>query len=559
MAELKQIPASGRYTILVLLLNVPSEQKKADLLQEIPKTFRGYWFHQLASLTYLVVAEYVDSFAATENLIRQHNPHVVHFKNANPADAPFFDGVSSDAKELSDFTQLAELFQTPGSRTECVVFENCYSPSRAQPLVDSVLCVLGVNGVAASLLDRFYRRRGDNLPYHACFSKAFEQYRYERGQQTGEPWIKPEEMPFFLSRGSSVLDQGEGEVSIGISLRQGGTEPLEAETQAVKYPVWFATNRKPINVDDISKGFSGESDSQVRYGTCSVVIPKSHKIGSLGSPWWQRFLTQTDDRLQVDWSSLAILAEDSYWHGLAQALAGLEYVSSSCLIYIHGFNVSFEAAALRAAQLGVDLKVEGATAFFSWPSYAHFKDYLPDTANVEASEQAIADFIGSFAQKTGCKHVNLIVHSMGNRGLLRAMQRIAADGRKKADLKITQIFLAAPDVDVRLFQDLAHLYHQMAEHTTLYASAKDFALASSGIIADYPRAGYVPPVTIIKNIDTIEVSDVDLSFLGHGYYGSARAVLADMHQLLRSTISPTRRGLISTRTSNGSVYWRMKG
>jgi len=31
----------------------------------------------------------------------------------------------------------------------------------------------------------------------------------------------------------------------------------------------------------------------------------------------------------------------------------------------HGFHVTFEAAAIRAAQIGFDLNVPGATAFFS--------------------------------------------------------------------------------------------------------------------------------------------------------------------------------------------------
>lgn len=35
------------------------------------------------------------------------------------------------------------------------------------------------------------------------------------------------------------------------------------------------------------------------------------------------------------------------------------------LVYIHGYNVGFEEAAIRAAQIGFDLKIGGITAFFS--------------------------------------------------------------------------------------------------------------------------------------------------------------------------------------------------
>jgi Alpha/beta hydrolase of unknown function (DUF900) len=49
-------------------------------------------------------------------------------------------------------------------------------------------------------------------------------------------------------------------------------------------------------------------------------------------------------------------------------------------------NVSFEGAAIRAAQLGVDLQVP-LTAFFSWPSRATVVGYTADEAS-----SLIADF-----------------------------------------------------------------------------------------------------------------------------------------------------------------------
>src|SRR5437868_5335665 len=37
----------------------------------------------------------------------------------------------------------------------------------------------------------------------------------------------------------------------------------------------------------------------IHYGMCDVLIPKSHKIGELGSSWIKRLLTGVDDRLKV--------------------------------------------------------------------------------------------------------------------------------------------------------------------------------------------------------------------------------------------------------------------
>ena len=59
-------------------------------------------------------------------------------------------------------------------------------------------------------------------------------------------------------------------------------------------------------------------------------------------------------------------------------LAGLDPADRNMLVYIHGFNTSFDDAQRRAAQLGFDLKVPGITALYSWPSRGNLIAYLAD-------------------------------------------------------------------------------------------------------------------------------------------------------------------------------------
>src|SRR5260370_30428698 len=131
------------------------------------------------------------------------------------------------------------------------------------------------------------------------------------------------------------------------------------------------------------------------------------------------------------------------------------------LVFLHGYNVSFEDAAIRAAQIGYDLKVPGPVAFFSWPSRGNLAAYPADEASIEASEQPIADFLVEFAQN--CKtrdttpKLHLIAHSMGNRGFLRALQRIAASAELRGKVHFNEIILAAPQLDRDRFLSLATL------------------------------------------------------------------------------------------------------
>jgi hypothetical protein len=69
----------------------------------------------------------------------------------------------------------------------------------------------------------------------------------------------------------------------------------------------------------------------------------------------------------------------------------------------------------------------------------------------------------------------------------------------------------------------------------------------------YPREGYVPPITIVPGIVTIEVSDMDTSLLGHGYFVEARDLL---HANLEGK-PPPRFGLLPIQTIEGQAYWRM--
>jgi esterase/lipase superfamily enzyme len=324
--------------------------------------------------------------------------------------------------------------------------------------------------------------------------------------------------------------------------------------------LFFATTRKPIDASDISRGYSGErDDEQVHFGQCTVTVPRSHQIGSLGKPWWKELLTlSADGRLELQWSSLRALGEDAHWQAVRAQLGRAEDDGPVSLAFIHGYNVSFEEAALRAAQLGVDLKINGVMSFFSWASKGRFKGYAADVASVEAVEEELAAYLDRLAEMVGGGRLNVIAHSMGNRALSRSMQKVFSRLSDQTKLRFGQIILAAPDVDAGLFRRDSGVYHAVSKRTTLYTSEKDKALAYSGIIHDFPRAGYLPPITIVSGVDTVEASGVDLTFLGHGYFAEAISVLTDIHCLINKNMDPASRGLFARADEQGNKYWALE-
>ena len=328
--------------------------------------------------------------------------------------------------------------------------------------------------------------------------------------------------------------------------------------EANEYRVWFGTNRMPVDPADPKRGFSGLRDPITRYGHCDVLVPESHKIGSIGSSWLRRLVTLTDDRLRL--RQLAVLEREAYWQALGRQLAEKAAGERHAVVFIHGYNVGFEDAAIRAAQIGFDLGIDGAMAFFSWPSRGKTGQYLADGAAIEASEAAIADFLADFGRKTGADFVHVIAHSMGNRGLLRAINRIFADAERRSGCNFGEFILAAPDVDADTFGQLAAAYHQMAMRTTLYVSGRDRAVELAKWIHDYPRVGFEPPISIFDNIDTVSVTNVDLTLLGHGYVAEARPVLSDIHAILFHGDPPEKRPFLRERSAaDGRRYWEVRG
>jgi esterase/lipase superfamily enzyme len=297
--------------------------------------------------------------------------------------------------------------------------------------------------------------------------------------------------------------------------------------------VWFATNRKTVESDDLVVRFDSEqSADDLTYGVCNVFIPKSHKPGSIGTPWWRRWIRlEADDALKV--YGMHALPREVFWAGLARKLeTWWDTGQRNLFVLIHGFNVSFEEAAVRAAQIGYDLKVPGEMAFYSWPSHGATTAYSADEATIGASVPHIAQFLHELSERSGAERIHLFVHSMGNRGFLRALERLVAD--RQPPLRLGQVFFCAPDEDVRTFKDTVNKYPHHFEQRTLLVSPDDQAVFLSQWKHRHDRVGYVPPITIVDGIETIEVGGFGLLEMGHGYFAESGPIIDDIREAIET-------------------------
>jgi esterase/lipase superfamily enzyme len=314
-------------------------------------------------------------------------------------------------------------------------------------------------------------------------------------------------------------------------------------------------NTKP-DTADTSLRYGGGRGKELQMGVCEVSIPKTHKIGQLESPSILSLEFNEDPEKHVVLMGVERREPDAFFDELNQRVN--ESPTKEAFVFIHGYNVTFEKAARRTAQLAYDLRFEGAPIFYSWPSVANPLQYSVDENNAVWTVPQLREFLLGIARRTEARRIHLIAHSMGNRALTAALARLSMEVKQEELPLFHEVLLTAPDIDADVFRrDIAPAIVKTAQRVTLYASSNDNALIASKKVHGYPRAGESGAnIVVLAGIDTIDVSGVDTSLLGHSYYGSSDSVLTDMAQLLHEYKPPDLRDRLKAVPLGTLRYWQ---
>ena len=312
---------------------------------------------------------------------------------------------------------------------------------------------------------------------------------------------------------------------------QQGLKPIYAKnfqenfSDSRNIDVMVVTNRKGktkfFGCSDAQFGVEIQANSQ--FGLCKINVPKNHVIGEI--PIAKSSRESSHDYFKV----LSSKALDSQ-----SFLDIIKKSRRTPLVFVHGFNVRYQEAILRAAQIAYDLKYQGPVIIFSWPAGAgdgffddklFNKTYEKNAVTAQGSIEPFKKFLMDF--KTNNIKINLGVHSMGHQVVLPALKSL---GESNEQGLIRELILNAPDYNVEEFTNATAMFKTMAERVTLYCSYNDKAMFASRTMNDNERMG---ACSYSEDIDSINVSLVDdATFaLGHGYY-SSRAILNDIFQLL---------------------------
>jgi len=333
-----------------------------------------------------------------------------------------------------------------------------------------------------------------------------------------------------------------------------------------KVEILYATDRAKRDVSTPELYFGGDrkpASATLSLGTVIVAIPRDHRMASLESPAWWRLELTGDPGKHVTVVELKELGNDHFQSTL-QRLAN-QSDDGHLLIFIHGFNVSFDEAARRLGQITYDLGFAGAPLLFSWASKGGISNYVADSNSIETATDDYSNILKQVSSDFSVKRITIVAHSMGNRLLMALLQDISKFENSTRS-KFKEIIFAAPDIDSQIFcQRVPAALKTMNATGTLYASSNDLAIQISEKVSSFPRAGATTDgVLTSPNIISIDASATNTSLIGHSYYADSVSVISDLMESIKGVTPRLRTGLSPSTVrhrdacSEGGESWILK-
>ncbi|MGP6088542.1 alpha/beta hydrolase [Antarctobacter jejuensis] len=326
--------------------------------------------------------------------------------------------------------------------------------------------------------------------------------------------------------------------------------------------VFYATDRARSGVSHPARFYGADRGDRLELGIATVTIPDSHVAGQVERPSVWRLEFRASESKHVLLQSVQPVDPDSFFGKLQDEFS--EDAGRELMLFIHGYNTSFEYAAQRTAQMVHDMGNGTVPVLFSWPSRDTTMGYNADAAVVRLSGRRLALFIEDLVLRSGARSINVVAHSMGNRALTDALEIMALkrDARPGDQPVLDQVMFAAPDVDADLFAAMANTFSPLARRMTLYASSTDWALVSSRKLhGSSPRAGLGGSVLLASRaFDSIDMSTLGDDMLAHNYFSNDSSALVDMMTLFWQDVPPDRRcGLVAREKDRGTIYEYREG
>lgn len=282
------------------------------------------------------------------------------------------------------------------------------------------------------------------------------------------------------------------------------------------------TTRNPVKSARASPWFGSEraSASQARVQLSS---PRENAFASVGLGDWR----------------IASVEAIPVGTGLARGTG-----RKDVLIYVHGFNQTFETAALDAARLSDGIRFRGETMLFSWPSKARLSDYIYDRESAMWSRDAFESMVDHLIADPQVGRINIVAHSMGTMLTVEVLRQLYDRRGRAVANNLGAIVLAAPDIDIDSFSASINRIGPITGKITVLTAATDRALdVMRQLAGGVTRVGTVEAKKLqALGLRVIDASQVAVGGINHDLFLSHAGVREEIRRAINEANRPALAG-----------------
>ena len=329
-------------------------------------------------------------------------------------------------------------------------------------------------------------------------------------------------------------------------------------------PILYVTTRREVRGADgsISFNIDPSKNNKMYYGISSWIVPNDRsdeykRRSRYAAIDAQNLFKRAPYRTRFRAQGISPLTKDEFFQILRNNKGEMDIV-----LFVHGYNSTFDNATRHAAQFAYDTKFPGIPIIYSWRSHGEFESYVADLGNQMIDCTPFVDLLSDITSIMGSgRNVRIVAHSMGSELIFSALTSCVNSGRTYSGQALAEIVLAAPDISTGSFTEYADKFSDKADRVTLYVSSNDKALSYAAKIlwAGNERLGSVRWLQVIQpEIQTVDTSNLRNSdIIGHAYIFQHPRVIRDAEEILHEGLEPDCRTWPIRRYQNDLPYWEL--
>lgn len=259
--------------------------------------------------------------------------------------------------------------------------------------------------------------------------------------------------------------------------------------------------------------FGSGRSPDVTFARYDISIPDQRSSGSI-----VRSRRAPDPHTQFFIRDIARFDDETAFRsGLRPALRA---AGGTAVIYVHGFNNTFDEGILRITQLAEDFDMPGVALHYSWPSLASPVGYAHDRDSVLFARDGLERLIAA-TRAAGAREVIVVAHSVGSMLLMETLRQMAIARPGSVARVIDGVVLISPDLDIDLFRRQVARIGRLPTPFGIFVSRRDRVLTLSARLSGQKnRLGNVDRVDAVADLD-VTIVDVTEFSRGAGHFTAA--------------------------------------